>query len=75
MFLLSGSMHLSLEVLLTVGADEEVSLTETDSTSSRLYTGNRMLRFIIYLLFSTVIILFILILFYISVHLSKVQVC
>jgi hypothetical protein len=29
MFLLSGSMHLSLEVLLTVGADEEVSLTET----------------------------------------------
>jgi hypothetical protein len=27
MFLLSGSMHLSLEVLLTVGADEEVSLT------------------------------------------------
>jgi hypothetical protein len=25
-FLLSGSMHLSLEVLLTVGADEEVSL-------------------------------------------------
>ena len=68
-------MHLSLEVLLTVGADEEVSLTETDSTPSRLYTGNRMLRFIIYLLFSTVIILFILILFHISVHLSKVQVC
>jgi hypothetical protein len=31
----------------------------TDSTSSRLYTGNRTLRFIIYLLFSTVIILFI----------------
>jgi hypothetical protein len=30
MFLLSGSMHLSLEVLLTVGADEEVSLTETE---------------------------------------------
>jgi hypothetical protein len=29
MFLLSGSMHLSLEVLLTVGADEEVSLTHT----------------------------------------------
>jgi hypothetical protein len=29
MFLLSGSMHLSLRVLLTVGADEEVSLTET----------------------------------------------
>ena len=28
MFLLSGSMHLSLEVLLTVGADEEVSETE-----------------------------------------------
>jgi hypothetical protein len=28
--LLSGSMHLSLEVLLTVGADEEVSLTETE---------------------------------------------
>jgi hypothetical protein len=26
----SGSMHLSLEVLLTVGADEEVSLTETE---------------------------------------------
>ena len=26
MFVLSGSMHLSLEVLLTVGADEEVSL-------------------------------------------------
>jgi hypothetical protein len=30
MFLLSGSMHLSLEVLFTVGADEEVSLTETE---------------------------------------------
>jgi hypothetical protein len=30
MFLLSGSMHLSLEVLLTVGADEEISLTETE---------------------------------------------
>ena len=30
MFLLSGSKHLSLEVLLTVGADEEVSLTETE---------------------------------------------
>jgi len=30
MFLLSGSMHLSLEVLITVGADEEVSLTETE---------------------------------------------
>ena len=30
MFLLSRSMHLSLEVLLTVGADEEVSLTETE---------------------------------------------
>jgi hypothetical protein len=30
MFLLSGSMHLSLEVLLTVGTDEEVSLTETE---------------------------------------------
>ena len=30
MFLLSGSMHLSLEVFLTVGADEEVSLTETE---------------------------------------------
>jgi hypothetical protein len=30
MFLLSGSMHLSLEVLLTVGADEEVSLTEPE---------------------------------------------
>ena len=30
MFLLSGSMHLSLEVLLTVGEDEEVSLTETE---------------------------------------------
>jgi hypothetical protein len=30
MFLLSGSLHLSLEVLLTVGADEEVSLTETE---------------------------------------------
>jgi hypothetical protein len=30
MFVLSGSMHLSLEVLLTVGADEEVSLTETE---------------------------------------------
>jgi hypothetical protein len=30
MFLLSGSMHLSLEVLLTVGADEEVSLMETE---------------------------------------------
>jgi hypothetical protein len=30
MFLLSGSMHLSLEVLLTVGADEEVSMTETE---------------------------------------------
>jgi hypothetical protein len=30
MFLLSGSMHLSLEVLLTVGVDEEVSLTETE---------------------------------------------
>ena len=29
MFLLSGSMHLSLEVLLTVGVDEEASLTET----------------------------------------------
>ena len=29
MFLLSGSMHLSLEVFLTVGADEEVSLTHT----------------------------------------------
>jgi hypothetical protein len=29
-FLVSGSMHLSLEVLLTVGADEEVSLTETE---------------------------------------------
>ena len=29
-FLLSGSMHLSLEVLLTVGADEEVSLTEPE---------------------------------------------
>jgi hypothetical protein len=38
-----------------------------DSTSSRLYTctGNRTLWFIIYLLFSTVIILFILILLYI----------
>ena len=32
----------------------------TDSTSSRLYTGNQTLRFIIYLLFSIVIILFIL---------------
>ena len=32
---------------------------ETDSTSSGLYTGNQTLRFIIYLLFSTVIILFI----------------
>ena len=30
MFLLSGSMHLSLEVLLTVGADKEVSLTGTE---------------------------------------------
>jgi hypothetical protein len=30
MFLLSGSMHLSLEVLLTVGADEEVSLAEME---------------------------------------------
>jgi hypothetical protein len=30
MFLLSGSMHLSLEVLLKVGADEEVSLTEPE---------------------------------------------
>jgi hypothetical protein len=30
MFLLSGSMHLGLEVLLAVGADEEVSLTETE---------------------------------------------
>jgi hypothetical protein len=30
MFLLSGSMHLSLEVFPTVGADEEVSLTETE---------------------------------------------
>ena len=30
MFLLSGSMHLSLQVLFTVGADEEVSLTETE---------------------------------------------
>jgi hypothetical protein len=29
MFLLSGSMHLSLEVLLTLGADEEVSLMDT----------------------------------------------
>jgi hypothetical protein len=34
MFLLSGSMHLSLEVLLTVGADEEVSLTETERIRS-----------------------------------------
>jgi hypothetical protein len=30
MFLLSGSMHLSLEVLLTVGADEEVHCRELD---------------------------------------------
>jgi hypothetical protein len=30
MFLLSGSMHLSLEVLLTVVADEEVSPTEME---------------------------------------------
>jgi hypothetical protein len=30
MFLLSGSMHLSLEMLLTVGADEEISLTERE---------------------------------------------
>ena len=30
MFLLSGSMHLSLEVLLTSGADEEVSLTDME---------------------------------------------
>ena len=30
MFLLSGSMHLSLEVVLTVEADEKVSLTETE---------------------------------------------
>ena len=36
----------------------------TDSSSNRLYTGNRTLRLIIYLLFSTVIILFIFILFY-----------
>ena len=36
----------------------------TDSSSSRLYTGNRTLRLIIYLLFSTVIISFIFILFY-----------
>jgi hypothetical protein len=46
MLLLSGSMHLSLEVLLTVGADEEVSLTETER--NRLlahYSGKLLLKF------------------------------
>ena len=58
MFLLSGSMHLGLEVLLTVEADEEVSLMETE----RIRLIYNDFRFIIYLLFSTVIILFIFIL-------------
>ena len=65
MFLLSGSMHLSLEVLLT-SRSRWRSFTNgngTNSTSSRLYTGNQTLRFLIYLLFSTVIILFTFILF------------
>jgi hypothetical protein len=56
-------MHLSLEVLLTVGADEEVSLTETERI--RLLADYiQETELIIYLLFSTVIILFIFILFY-----------
>jgi hypothetical protein len=57
-------MHLSLEVLLTVGADEEVLLTETELI--RLLTDyiQETERLIIYVLFSTVIILFIFILFY-----------
>ena len=58
-------MHLSLEVLLTVGADEEVLLTETELI--RLLTDyiQETERLIIYVLFSTVIILFIL---YVSVR-------
>jgi hypothetical protein len=73
MFLLSGSMHLSLEVLFTVGADEEVSPTEMERIRLLAHYIQETERS--NLLFSTVIILFILILFYISVHLSKVQEC
>jgi hypothetical protein len=60
MFLLSGSIHLSGGA--PYSRSRWRSFTNgngTDSSSSRLYTGNRTLRLIIYLLFSTVIILFI----------------
>ena len=64
MFLFSGSMHLSLEVLLTVGADEEVSLTETERI--RLLADYiQETELIIYLLFSTVI--FFILFYFISV--------
>jgi hypothetical protein len=64
MFLLSGSMHLSGGAPYSRSRWRSFTNgNETDSTSSRLYTGNQKLRFIIYLLFSTVIILFIFILF------------
>jgi hypothetical protein len=68
MFLLSGSMHLSGGAPYSRSRWRSFTNgNRTDSTSSRLYTGNRTLRFIIYLLFSTVIILFIFIFIFISV--------
>ena len=60
----------------SVGADEEVSLTETERIRLLAdYIQETECFHLFYLLFSTVIILFIFILFHISVHLSKVQVC